>query len=345
MATRQPVPDLLKGIAVITMIQVHIMEQFARPEILEGAIGKASLFLGGPFAAPVFMAVMGYFAGSHGSMEAWKCGSRGAWKRGMGLILLGILLNIGLNFNLLLHIYTGQIEADPLSYIFGADILPLAGLSLMMIGFFEMISRKKAIAAFILALAIAGCTPLIPSFPEKLKYLEAFIGGNAHWSYFPLFPWMAYPLVGYGWKRLEIEMPSGYVWIIKNLHYFGIVSLILLMATVIPAFKVITDLPGYYHHGIFLFGWIVVFLVACNYLAQSLIIIATDSQIMKYIKWLGQNVTLVYIIQWLIIGNLAFYFADSQYILQLILWFFGIILMTSCLTYLFLKIKHKWKTS
>jgi hypothetical protein len=259
----------------------------------------------------------------------------------MGLILLGILLNIGLNFNLLLHIYTGKIEADPLSYIFGADILPLAGLSLIMIGFFEMISGKKAIAAFILALAIAVCTPLIPSFPEKLKYLEAFIGGNARWSYFPLFPWMAYPLVGYGWKRLEMEMPSAHQWIMKNLHYFGIISLILLLATAIPAFKMITNLSEYYHHGIFLFGWIVVFLVAFAYLAQSLIIIAADSQIVKYINWLGKNVTIIYIVQWLIIGNLVFYFADSQYLIQLILWLLAIIIITTALTFLYLKIKTK----
>jgi len=41
------------------MVQVHIMELFARQDIFEDTVGKISLFFGGPPAAPVFMAVMG----------------------------------------------------------------------------------------------------------------------------------------------------------------------------------------------------------------------------------------------------------------------------------------------
>lgn len=55
--------DLLKGTAVVLMIQVHIVELFAQPSVLENWIGRASLFLGGPPVAPVLIAVMGYFAG------------------------------------------------------------------------------------------------------------------------------------------------------------------------------------------------------------------------------------------------------------------------------------------
>jgi uncharacterized membrane protein len=58
---RDGTADLLKGFAVLFMIQVHIMEQFATPDTCNSIIGKISMFLGGPFCAPVFMAVMGYF--------------------------------------------------------------------------------------------------------------------------------------------------------------------------------------------------------------------------------------------------------------------------------------------
>ena len=58
---RDGTADLLKGFAVLFMIQVHIMEQFATPDIFNSSIGKISMFLGGPPCAPVFMAVMGYF--------------------------------------------------------------------------------------------------------------------------------------------------------------------------------------------------------------------------------------------------------------------------------------------
>ena len=45
---RNQTADLLKGLAVIFMIQVHIMELFAKQEIYDGIAGKISLFFGGP---------------------------------------------------------------------------------------------------------------------------------------------------------------------------------------------------------------------------------------------------------------------------------------------------------
>lgn len=330
---RQPVPDLLKGFAVIAMIQVHIVEQFARPEILNGPPGDVSLFLGGPFAAPVFMAVMGYFI---------AMSKRGAWKkmlRGVWLILLGLLLNLGLNFNLLLHIFLGEIDADPLRYVFGADILPLAGLCIIFISLVEFVLKRRALPMLALAFAIPFATPYLPDMPVQFRYFQAFFYGNASWSYFPLFPWLAYPLLGYGVKRLEIEMPSLFQKIRKN-DWYALIFVILVQGLIVKAFNIITDLPSYYHHGILLFVWMVGFLVGWTYLATVVNNIAADLQIIKYIRWLGKHVTLVYVIQWLIIGNLAFYLNGSQYILFLLIWFVLILAATSGLCYLILKL---WK--
>ena len=254
---RQPVPDLLKGVAVIAMIQVHVMEQFARPEIFNGPPGKVSLFLGGPFAAPVFMAVMGYFLGKArpGGREAEKNKIWMKFRRGGALILLGLLLNIGLNFTLLVNIFRGKFEADPFQYIFGADILPLAGLSILIIGLMEVLLKKRGIAALILAAAIPAITPFITGLPEQYKYVQAFIGSPEKWSYFPLFPWLAYPLLGYGWRRFELEYPSMYDFIVKNLKIVLIISVALVLALAMPAYRNVTELGAYYHHGILLFCW------------------------------------------------------------------------------------------
>jgi surface polysaccharide O-acyltransferase-like enzyme len=80
---RNRTADLLKGLAVIFMIQVHLLELFATQDIYVSWIGKISLFLGGPPAAPVFMVVMGYYFAS--SKRTLKSGT----VRGLKLILLG----------------------------------------------------------------------------------------------------------------------------------------------------------------------------------------------------------------------------------------------------------------
>ena len=329
---RKPVPDLMKGIAVITMVQVHLMELFARPEILSGTPGKISLLLGGPFAAPVFMAVMGYMLGS-----SLKSGGKKI-RRGLGLIILGLLLNIGLNFNLLIKIYNGTFNLNPLEFIFGADILFLAGLSIVFIAMLEKIFRKRFYPVIILSVLIPLISPYLPDLPSRFKYLQAFLYGNSTWSYFPVFPWLAYPLVGYAWKKLETEIPSSWRWVNQKMILILMTSGILIISTCIPAFKIITDLPAYYHHHIFLFIWITGFLGIWTWLVEKMEAATGKSLVMRYIKWLGKNVTAVYVVQWLIIGNIATAIYRTQYPFSLILWFLVIITVSSILTYFYARI-------
>ena len=54
-------PDVLKGFAVFLIVPVHILELFINYPGRESVFGKILLFLGGPFAVPVFMMIMGYF--------------------------------------------------------------------------------------------------------------------------------------------------------------------------------------------------------------------------------------------------------------------------------------------
>ena len=91
-------PDLLKGLAVIHMVQVHIMELFVKEDIAAGTAGVVSFFLGGVPAAPVFMIVMGYF------LAFRQKGPSQMMLRGLKLFMAGMLLNIGLNAHLIIKV-------------------------------------------------------------------------------------------------------------------------------------------------------------------------------------------------------------------------------------------------
>ncbi len=54
MPTRTQTFDLLKGVAVLLMIQVHIIELFADNVISTSQVGKVLMYLGGAPVAPVF---------------------------------------------------------------------------------------------------------------------------------------------------------------------------------------------------------------------------------------------------------------------------------------------------
>ncbi len=334
---RNQTADLFKGVAVILMIQVHLVEQFATLEIFHSSIGRLSLFLGGPPAAPVFLAVMGHFAARSRKPLLLQL------RRGALLMLAGIALNLGLNANLLYSIHQRRFELDPLAFIFGADILPLAGLSLIVISLLRTMLKERAPAYLFAALLVAAIPPYLPN-PDTdtnaaLVYIMPFFGGNAWWSYFPLFPWLAYPLLGFAFAVANTN---------RNMyHLLGgrakavlipLVSL-LLVATSPYAVPAITELHIYYHHGILLFLWMTAFLGVWLIAASRIEYTFGSHAPLRYLMWLGRNVTSAYVFQWLLIGNFATELYRTQSFAQVIGWFVAVTMTTTLLIMIYQRSK------
>jgi uncharacterized membrane protein len=335
---RDQTADLLKGFAVLMMIQVHLMELFAKPEISASLIGKISLFLGGPPAAPIFMAVMGYFLA-----QSKKSFSQNL-KRGLALIAGGIILNIGLNFHLLILIYLGKVQVDPFRFIFGADILPLAGLSIILISGIKSISDNNFYANSIISLLILIFILILhnasrhhTSANEILIYLQAFLWGNIGWSYFPFLPWAVYPLLGFLYRIIfdHFKLHES----LKDL--LALVSGIITLATISYGINTASDLGTYYHHDWQYSLWIFQFLILLTYSLDKLEKFLGQNYLWIYIKWVGKNVTPVYVFQWLIIGNTGTLIYQTQNELALVIWFFVITILTSILVYNY----ERWMSS
>jgi len=324
---------------MIFVIQVHIMEQFAKPEIYESIIGKISLFLGGPPCAPLFMAVMGYFLAS--SEKPFYC----FLKRGSILFFGGILLNIARSANLLHYIINGQSQTDPFFYILSVDILPLAGLSVIIIGLLQRIFKRNYIFYFILAICITLVVSYFPVFGTGMKFsvfVNAFLWGNFEWSYFPLFPWFAYILLGFAFRLFTDRHPSFSNYNTSHSMVFSIPFLIVTGVTISYAAGIAHDLKretGYYHHGILFFGWVVLFMAGYAMVVHLIEEYSGKQMLVRYIKWVGKNVTIFYVIQWIIIGNIATEIYQSQGKYNLIYWFIEITASVSILTYAWEKLK------
>jgi len=329
-ADRLLLPDVLKGVAVLLMIQVHLMELFARPDIYHSLAGKISLFLGGPPAAPVFMAVMGYFIAKQGADVMKNI------YRGIRLIVYGFLLNIGLNLHLLYHIFTGEPDLNPLTYIFGVDILFLAGLSLILISLIRILLQDSLVAWLAVLLAVALSATIIPAGMARNQwsdYVFAYFFLDVPWSYFPLLPWFAYPLAGYCF------------FLFSGKYMKNVTNRQLLMATLaglIPfivffrnGFSITADLQAYYHHDFIYFLWALLFLGLWTMLFRQVTTWIPSGPVTGFLRWTGRNVTAFYVFQWLLIGNLATAFYKSAGGWELVGWFAGITIATSILVWIY----------
>ncbi len=333
--SRLLLPDLLKGIAVVMMVQVHLTELFALPAFYESTVGSLSLFMGGPPAAPLFMAVMGYFVARKAAPPL------SLLMRGIKLIVLGLLLNIGLNFNLLIRFSQGKIIGiDPWTFVFGVDILFLAGTSLIAFAGFKVLFKKNLIFWLItLLITILASSQLSIFVSEKrsVLFIQSFFSGVTSWSYFPFFPWFSYPLAGYFFYLLSKQYNLARLY-----NFMGIIWIVLLFALSVSfsfGFKTSINLSAYYHHEYLFVIWVIGFLmwwtISWQYLGKRI----PDNFVFRYLRFCGKNVTVFYIIQWLLIGNIATELYRTQSALQWLMWLVIILIISSLMTYTYIKLK------
>lgn len=336
MNKRFEIADLLKGIAVMLMIQVHIIELFANVSIFDSKTGRFLLFLGGSFVAPVFLFVFGYFIANSNQTNAQQL-----W-RGFKIFFLGMLLNVALNLNLFVKHSASQIEVDIFPYLFGVDVLQCAGLSLIIITLIKKVFYKNNVLAIALILFSAFLGGFLLQYKTDfifLKYLTAFFYGSSSWSYFPLFPWIGYTLMGMIIYKSKIDFKI----LSKPMAKISICLLLIvfLFFTLNYAIALSSNLNSYYHHGLKFFLWTMIFIAFYAFVINDVDILFGKYFVFQYIKWLGQNVTAIYVIQWILIGNIstAIYKSIDNPIILLAA-FIGILLLSSIITFLYVQIKE-----
>lgn len=339
---RTQTADLLKGIAALLMIQVHIIELFASESIFKSDIGKILLFLGGPPVAPVFLLFLGYFIAS--SQKTTKH----LVIRGIKIIALGLALNIALNLNLLIAVAKGEYPyINILDYIFGVDVLLNAGLSIIIIALLKKVLDKHFVLSLLFAFAVSFLGIFLLDNTTKpddkaLLYFLAFIYGDSTWSYFPLFPWLSYSLAGIALYKLSIQYDFSILDSLKAKIILTLLFLLFFAFTYQYAISTASNLQSYYHHGVVFFCWTITFLFFYGLLVKGLEKISQNQPVMKYLRWLGKNITVIYVIQWVIIGNIATeIYRTITSPLVLITAFVAITVSSSSLCYLWIRIKKR----
>ena len=103
--------------------------------------------------------------------------------------------------------------------------------------------------------------------------------------------------------------------------------------------SVAANLHVYYHHDfiyyLFTLNFMIFWTVSFNFITSFPTNFITNS-----LEWMGKNVTVFYVIQWLIIGNVATALYKTQNGVELLFWFIGIVISTSLITLLYLKVKN-----
>ena len=301
--------DIARGFAVFGMFTQHCMVVH---EVSggEGDSLLANLFvlLGTAPAAPVFMLLMGAF------LTKSKASTHQTIWRGLKLLILGFTLNL-LRFTLPLLIAILFYGTDSLnlaegetilSLLFSVDVFQLAGLSIIFCTLIQkLVDQKNTIPLLMLAVLLAS--PFLwGRFGSNL--LSNLFWGEATTVYFPLFPWIVYPLLGM-YLSQHLFSSDKIKSRLQKMGWYGVglgtLGGIILLLSAVGAlgFDVISPMGDYYRSGIsihlLMMGFVLVWFSVCYWLEKTL---SLENRIIKVLIYWSKNVTAIYFIQWVLFG-------------------------------------------
>ncbi|MFC5045858.1 heparan-alpha-glucosaminide N-acetyltransferase domain-containing protein [Aquimarina hainanensis] len=297
--------DFVRGFSVLAIIPVHCMLIYGSSEAWGSFIGQIIRVM--EKGTPIFLVVMGIsFAFS--SRNSFST----AIKRGLSILALAYSLNI---IRFVIPLSIGIIPdsfvlrnrltlGDPYNYVYFfllGDILQLAGLSLLLMAVINKISKNKYVILFFVLLIVSVSKELsgYRVGHPVLDYLCDLFWGNKFNIYFPVFPWVSFILIGlfFGkwYKELNQDAVKMYTWMWR-------IGLLFVTAGIgLCSYNYEYHFGDYYHLGPGGF----VLLIGIN-----LLVVWTGHIIVKFCKhnkffellyFASRNVTVFYIIQWILI--------------------------------------------
>jgi hypothetical protein len=325
--------DLARGFTVLCIAPVHTVLLYSNAEIYTTALGYFLAFIAEGPGAQLFMVLMGMFI-------AFKpvADMNDVAKRSAVLLLAGYALNI---IKFVLPLYLGLIpEAmqqdlmiqnnfSGMAQLFGlGDILQFAAFALIIT---HKIRERKNYCntALILASAIVLLSPFFwdaHSNNNTIDYILQLIGGQPPHVFFPLLPWLFYPLLGLVIgdafkKNREAVYPQllkwGIGWVL-----FGLVAHYVAGSHYNTVFYRTYPWDTIGHAGV-----VLIILWIWEWLNKYIM----PNRFFQCLVYYSKSITLVYIIQWiLIIWLLPFFgYHELNYIRTIIA-----IVLTSALTLL-----------
>ena len=183
---------------------------------------------------------------------------------------------------------------------FEVNILQLAGLSLMTLGPVKRYVHHPVVAA--LAFAVAAAAPLLWGLGGSAPLLDPLWATDA-WVSFPLFPWLAYPLLGLALAEFAGRATSAdrlmCTWALAGACAVLAGAAVLVL---VPGAGGILVPGDYFRSGLsvqlLLAGFVLMWLPALWWTDRHTPLRAVK----RYLTSLSRSITAVYVIQWLLIG-------------------------------------------
>jgi len=324
MQSRNSAVDLARGFIVFIMPATHATLYYSQLSVQEGGWGIFLRCLAEGAGAQVFMFLLGFsfFLGRKKPLKT-------ILKRAISIFCLAYILNF---IKFVIPIIMGIIPQELLNYyhissgFFGVidllmvgDIFQFAAISYLLCG---VICHFKAswIVPLCIGFGVIVISPLV--WGHRLDnfltdYLLKLFNGAPAAVFFPFFPWGVYPLLGLAFGQLYQDLSKDTY--NRLCLIAGLLSVV--VGLIGMQFEPAAFNQTFYRLGpggtIFHCGLVLLWMRLCTWISGKL---PFDGPLLKGLRWCSINITIVYIVQWIVVVYLlpVFGFMDLGLIKTLI---------------------------
>ncbi|MBS1753554.1 MAG: DUF1624 domain-containing protein [Ferruginibacter sp.] len=295
--------DLARGFTVMFIAPVHTMLLLSKPAVQESWLGWIFRFVSEGPGAQLFMLLMGVsFALGN------KKSTAQVLKRSFVILTIGYLLNVlkfglpvlfGLMPDSLMHwLEVANNASGFLQLALTGDILQLAGISLIVLLLCNTLFKYRFLY-FLFAIVICFISPIFWDIKTGFgisDHLMQLAGGQPPRVFFPLFPWLVYPVFGvylgsFIKNRIKFRLPK--LWLVSILAgCTGIIIFYFLHSTNEVSFYRTGPVDTFFHLLI-----VLVWLYAWQLLSKWI----PYNRFFELLCWLSKHITLIYFVQWIFI--------------------------------------------
>ena len=318
--------DLCKTVLIIFMICTHVFESLADGPAKNSFISYIICMFSISFGASAFMFYMGITFN-----YSRKLLPRTLFKRGLLFFSGGYVLNVAENITTIIYsAIHGTSVYEAVKTFFIVDILAFAGCCMMLFALFLKLKLgplKIFVISAAMSLAALIFTPYLPFFSDSSldtfsTLLTACISGLFYFSSneataFPLFIWLIIPAAGYffGYYFIRCRRPDKMMRItcLASAGLITVISICILvfrLPTCIISYSKYQEIRGIDQTVLLGYGqkiWDSLLLIAIAAFITSLFYFVSDKipvRMRKPLYMIASNVTIIYVIQWLLIGNI-----------------------------------------
>ncbi|HEV7737464.1 MAG TPA: heparan-alpha-glucosaminide N-acetyltransferase domain-containing protein [Chlamydiales bacterium] len=294
--------DLARGFTVLFIPIVHSVMIYGSPEVHTSTLGDILGFIAEWPGAQVFMLAMGI------SFELSTPKSFGRiLGRSMTLVTVGYFMNFlkfvvpyfmgGLPGKLLYDLHSD----GWVSLLLIGDILQFAGISLLILWCVQK-APDRILVALLLAMFVCFASPF--PFSANSHVVDLATGGPPK-VFFPLFPWLVYPLAGVViGNSIKAYGSKIFVFLLAIGAGLMLAAFCAEIATEASSFASAQDDPStssgqtsFYVTGpwdtLMHLGFVLVWLAGFHFLSKL-----RWNAVFKTLQWMSKNITLIYFIQW-----------------------------------------------